>query len=116
MRIKLVDIANTPEKQQLGLQFVRSLPENSGLLFSFSSPRTLNFWMSNCYLPLDIAFIDNKGTIVKTETMIPLSMRTVTSGTPCIMALEVAAGTMDKIGGGVGKKIKVTDDSVEIEE
>jgi hypothetical protein len=114
-KIKLFSIAESPHEQEQGLQFVRSLPEDSGMLFRYNTPRVLNFWMINTYLPLDIAFIDNKGTIVKTETMIPLSTRTVSSGSPCVMALEVAAGGLEKAGAGVGKRVTVREKTVEIE-
>jgi uncharacterized protein len=106
-QIKLIAVADTPYEQEQGLQFVKAMPEMSGMLFRFKHPRVLSFWMKNTYLPLDIAFIDDDGAIVKTERMIPLSLRSVTSGRPCTMALELPAGTLDKLGAGVGAKVKI---------
>jgi uncharacterized membrane protein (UPF0127 family) len=74
--------------------FVRDIAPETGMLFRFKHPKVLNFWMKNTYVPLDIAFADSTGKIVKTETMIPLSLRSVSSGRPCSMALEVPAGTL----------------------
>lgn len=103
--INLLSIAESEPEQARGLQFVHHLEENTGMLFKFQSPKILSFWMANTYLPLDIAFIDHENIIVKTERMIPLSLRSVSSGRPCIMALEVPAGTFDRGGGHIGKKI-----------
>jgi len=87
--------------------FVRQLPEMSGMLFKFDKPDILKFWMANTYIPLDIAFVNKEGVIVKTENLVPLSLRTVTSGSPCVMAIEVPFGSLEKAGGAVGKKVKV---------
>jgi hypothetical protein len=109
LTVKLLSIATSPHDQELGLQFVRSIPKDSGMLFSYKSPRVLSFWMRNCYIPLEIMFADSDGVIVKTERMIPLSTRSVSSGRPCVMALEVPAGTLDEAGEVVGKKLTVGD-------
>lgn len=96
--IKILSIADTPAKQELGLQFVKGLPQDSGMLFDFHHPRILSFWMKNTYIPLDIAFIDKDNKIAKIERMIPMSTRTTNSGSPCVTAMEVAAGTFDRLG------------------
>ena len=105
--IKLMSIADNEITQAQGLMYVRDLPEMTGMLFKFQQPRVLSFWMMNTYLPLEIAFIDRDNMIVKTERMIPMSTRSVTSGRPCVMALEVMPGVLEKAGGGVGKKALV---------
>ena len=105
--IHLIGIADNSIDQAHGLKFIHALPEMTGMLFKFQSPKVLSFWMQDTYLPLDIAFIDHENNIVKTERMVPLSLRSVTSGRPCVMALEVPAGTLEKAGGIVGKKVTV---------
>jgi hypothetical protein len=106
-KIKLISVAETPWEQEQGLQFVKSMPHDSGMLFKFRHPRVLSFWMKNTYIPLDIAFIDDSGAIVKTERMIPLSLRSVTSGRPCTMAIELAAGTLERVKASVGTKVSI---------
>ena len=105
--INLISIADNPIDQEHGLKYVRHLPELAGMLFKFQSPRVLSFWMQDTYVPIEIAFVDREGIIVKTERMIPLSLRSVTSGRPCVMALEVPAGTFEKMGCVIGKKMSV---------
>jgi uncharacterized membrane protein (UPF0127 family) len=106
-RIKLLSVAENSVDQAYGLKYVRELADDSGMLFKFQSPKILSFWNQDVYIPLDIAFIDMEDRIVKTERMIPLSLRSVTSGRPCIMALEVAAGSLEKAGASVGKKVRI---------
>ena len=106
-RIDLIRIADDQPSRSQGLMFVRHLPEKSGMLFKFDQEDVLRFWMANTYIPLDIAFINKEGVIVGTDSMVPLSMRTVSSKTPCLMALEVPFGTLAKVGAEVGKKVKV---------
>jgi hypothetical protein len=104
-KITLVSIAENVVEQSYGLKHVHHMPEMTGMLFKYESPRVLSFWMQDTYLPLDIAFIDPDGMVVKTERMVPLSLRSVTSGKPCVMALEVPVGTLEQAGGLVGKKL-----------
>jgi uncharacterized membrane protein (UPF0127 family) len=83
------------------------MPEMSGMLFKFDKPEVLRFWMANTYIPLDIAFINKNGVIVKTESLVPMSLKTVSSGSPCVMAVEVPFGSLEKAGGAVGKRVKI---------
>lgn len=105
--INLISIADNPHDQAHGLKYIHHLHEMTGMLFKFQSPKVLSFWMQDTYIPLDIAFIDHNNMIVKTERMVPLSLRSVTSGRPCILALEAPAGTFEKLGAVAGKKITV---------
>lgn len=105
--VKLLAVADNAIDQAHGLKYVKAMEPMTGMLFKFQSPKVLSFWMQDTYLSLDIAFIDHQGLIVKTERMIPMSTRSVTSGRPCVMALEVPAGTLEKLGAKVGKKVKI---------
>jgi uncharacterized protein len=106
-QINLISVAETQSDQEQGLQFVRHLADDSGMLFKYKHPRVLSFWMKNTYIPLDIAFLDDHGVIVKTERMIPLSLRSVSSERPCTMAIELAAGTLDRVKASVGSKVSI---------
>lgn len=65
-----LEIASTPQQQQLGLMFRSELPDNRGMLFPFSSPRRASFWMKDVPVPLDIVFIRN-GTVVMVAAQVP---------------------------------------------
>lgn len=109
--IQLLSIARLPHEHEMGLRFVRSIPDMSGMLFQFNTEKVLNFWMAETYIPLDIAFV-SKGHIVKIERMIPLSTRTVSSGKPCSMALETNAGVLCDIP--IGTKVLLSEDETRV--
>ncbi|MFP7298315.1 DUF192 domain-containing protein [Neobacillus niacini] len=67
----LVQVADTPRKREMGLMFVRLLPENEGMLFVFSEKVYGGFWMKNTFIPLSIAFLDSDGEILKILDMEP---------------------------------------------
>ena len=46
-----VEIADTPQKQQKGLMFRKSLGQDKGMLFIFDEVRHVSFWMKNTLIP-----------------------------------------------------------------
>lgn len=59
------DVADTYQKQVVGLQSYSSLRPESGLLFTYASPQPLTFWMGKVSFPIDIIFADQNNQIVK---------------------------------------------------
>jgi uncharacterized membrane protein (UPF0127 family) len=104
-----VEIADTPTLRSTGLMHRKKLAEDSGMLFKFPRPDYLDFWMRSTYIPLDIAFLENDGTIFQIAEMYPLSTRRISSKKPCKYALEVNHGWFEKNDLGVGDKIAGTD-------
>jgi len=84
----IIEIAETPRQHEEGLMFRRSLDEDSGMAFKFSSPKVLNFWGANTYIPLDIAFVSPENKIVKITNIKPMSENSVSSDTDCLIAIE----------------------------
>jgi len=87
-----VKIADTPEAQAQGLMFVRNMPSDAGMLFVFGRTQNLSFWGENTLIPLDIAFADSNGVIVKIDRIAPLSRKSVSSEKPCKYAVEANVG------------------------
>ena len=54
----IVDVALTEEEHEKGLQGVKNLKDNEGMLFVFPEPQQVSFWMKDTDIPLDIIFID----------------------------------------------------------
>ena len=63
------EVARAPREMSRGLMYRRTLGKDSGMLFSYASPRPLSFWMKNTRIPLDIAFLDGEGRILQIEQM-----------------------------------------------
>ena len=59
-----VRLAVTEEEKETGLQGCESLQENEGMLFLYDEPQTVQYWMSECQIPLDIIFIDENWEVL----------------------------------------------------
>ena len=59
-----VKIAKTDEERIKGLQDIKHLPEDEGMLFVFDEPQTVDFWMKDTYIPLDIIFINEDCEVI----------------------------------------------------
>lgn len=100
------EIADTLEKQQLGLMYRKTLPENSGMIFVYSRDSRKSFWMKNTSIPLSIAYIAKDGTIKEIYDMEPFSKRTTDSKFSVRYALEVNKGAFEKHGIKPGDKVE----------
>ncbi len=56
-------VADTVEKKEKGLMFVKHLPENEGMLFISEEDEPQHFWMKNTLINLDMVFILNDHTV-----------------------------------------------------
>lgn len=52
-----LEVARTRQQQATGLMYRTSLADNRGMLFTFEPAQTVNFWMKNVRIPLDMLFI-----------------------------------------------------------
>jgi uncharacterized protein len=58
-----LEVAKTRSQQALGLMYRTFLPPNRGMLFPFTPPQPVQFWMKNCRLSLDMIFL-RKGKVI----------------------------------------------------
>ena len=90
-------LAVTPEEMQTGLMHRASLPQNSGMLFVYESPRRVSFWMMNTLIPLDVGFFTPDGVLREVRTMRPNDLTSIPSARSDIQfALEMNAGWFEK--------------------
>ena len=101
-----VEIADNDAERAKGLMYRTELPEGRGMLFDFHREQEVNFWMQNTYIPLDMVFIRNDGSILRiAENTEPLSTRLIPSGGPVRAVLEVIGGTTRKLGIAPGDRV-----------
>lgn len=63
--------ARTEEEKEKGLQGVKELPENEGMLFIFDPPEDVSMWMKDTLIPLDIVFINDEQEVTHVEEGVP---------------------------------------------
>lgn len=108
-RINL-EVARTPNQQELGLMHRTSLADDQGMLFPFQPPRPVGFWMKNCLISLDIVFM-RLGKVVAiaansppcTEEPCPI----YPSGAPIDQVIELRGGRAAELGLKVGDPIGI---------
>lgn len=99
-------IADTPQRQEQGLMFVRELPRAQGMLFPQPAPQVANFWMKNTYIPLDLVFVGADGRIAKIiADAHPFSLELLSSDVPVIAVLEIRGGEAHQLAISVGDRV-----------
>lgn len=105
----IVEAAKTWPEKVKGLQKREKLSPDSGMLFYYDSPQILSFWMKDTWIPLSIAFMDEKGRIVQIEKMKPFSLKPIRSRKECLYALEMNRGWFKKHDLHPGDVIRIPD-------
>lgn len=101
-----IEVASTEQEKALGLMFRTELKDSQGMLFPYPIERSLQMWMHNTYIPLDMLFIRADGTITRIEEQAdPLSDRVISSGAPVLAVLEIPGGASSRLGIKAGDKV-----------
>jgi len=102
-----VEIADTPAKRQMGLQYRRQLAENEGMFFIFATDETQAFWMKNTPIPLDLIFISAGRRIVGiVENAIPFSLDSRSVSDKSRYVLEINGGLSKRHGFRAGDSVR----------
>jgi uncharacterized membrane protein (UPF0127 family) len=105
-RVINAQIAATPEQQERGLMFRRSLAPNEGMIFPYDPPASVSFWMHNTLIPLDMIFIRADGTIARITHAKAMDDTPLPSGEPIAAVLEIAGGRAAELGIREGDKVE----------
>ncbi len=102
-----VEVAKTPPEQARGMMFRTELADDAGMFFPYDKPEMLSFWMKNTFIPLDIIFIRQDGSIESiAANAIPHSLESIPSGEPAIAVLEIRGGLAGELGIEPGDRVK----------
>lgn len=102
-----VEVAATPEQQETGLMYRKTMPAGHGMIFPMSPPRPASFWMKNTYLPLDLIFIGPDKRIIRiAENAVPLSLDLIDCPEPAAAVLELNGGAVHAQGIAVGDLVR----------
>lgn len=91
-------LAINDEQRRRGLMFVRSMPQLTGMLFVYDSPNYHSMWMKNTFIPLDMVFARQDGTVssIARHTE-PQSLRSMAAIEPVMFVLELNAGITERL-------------------
>ena len=99
-------IGTTHEQQVRGLMYVREMPASTGMLFIYETSGYRSIWMKNTYIPLDLVFARDDGTVSSViADATPLTLDSRTSIEPVRYVLELNAGTARRLG--IGRKSRL---------
>ena len=100
-----VEVARTPQEQQDGLMFRKTLGGDQGMIFPYDPPQDVAFWMKNTLIPLDMVFIRADGTIARITTANALDETPVPAGEPIAAVLELRGGRASELGIREGDRV-----------
>ena len=102
-----VEVADTPSKRTMGLQYRKELGEDRGMIFLFPAEAPQSFWMKNTPIPLDMIFINREQKIVGIiEQTVPFSLDSRSVGVPSQFVLEINGGLAKRHGIQVGDSVR----------
>ena len=101
--------AKTEEEKKKGLQGIRKLPENEGMLFYFNENEQPSMWMDKVNIPLDIIFINDDMDVMHVYHAQPKDKTLVSyPNTKYVLELNINSG-VEK-----GDDIEFDDDSAPV--
>lgn len=105
-----LEVAKTPQQQQMGLMYRPALPDNRGMLFEFPSPQPVSFWMKNVPVKLDMVFM-HKGVVEYiTDSAPPCAQEPCSTYGPNKLinqVIELRAGRAAELKLKVGDRVKI---------
>jgi uncharacterized membrane protein (UPF0127 family) len=99
------EVASDYASRGRGLMHRKSLAPNAAMLFIFDGAALHCMWMKNTYIPLSVAFIDEKGEIVNIADMQPHSEESHCASRPALYALEMTRGWFAERGIKAGARL-----------
>ena len=103
----VVEVADTPSKRAMGLQYRRELAADRGMIFLFPVESQQSFWMKNTPLPLDMIFINREGKIAGVvEQTVPFSLDPRSVDAPSQFVLEINGGLAKRHGIKAGDSVR----------
>ena len=102
-----VEVMRDDASRSRGLMFRRHMAPDRGMLFDFERSEPVTMWMKNTYLPLDMVFIRDDGTVTRVAADTePLSTAIIPSNGAVLAVLELNAGTAARLGIKAGDKVQ----------
>lgn len=109
-----VEVADTPAKREMGLQYRNELGDDQGMLFLFPREEVQAFWMKNTPISLDLIFISAQRKVVGiVRRAVPFSLATLSVPSPSQFVLEIKGGLSQRHGIKIGDGVRFQNISLE---
>lgn len=116
-----LELAADPMTRTIGLMGRSEIAPHGGMLFIFPDTAPRSFWMRNCLVDLDIAYLDDEGRVVAVHRMKAEPLRQegesesdylgrlarYPSAKPARYAIELRAGSLARLGVAAGDRIEL---------
>lgn len=118
-----LEVSADSQSRQHGLMERTEIPDHGGMLFVFPDNEVVvqNFWMGNCPIDMDILFLDPRGVVTaahrmkaepprspnESEAEYDRRMPRYSSGYPAQFAIELKAGTIERLRIRVDDRIRL---------
>lgn len=99
--------AKSAEEMQRGLQNVKSLPKDEGMIFYWDEPQRVEMWMRDTLIPLDIIYINSDQEVIDVKHGVPED-DTLLSVEDTMYVVELNKGS----GVKVGDELEFEDDDI----
>ncbi len=101
-----VEIASTPQEQEMGLMFRTKMAPDHGMLFEMNQTAPVVFWMKNTLIPLDMLFVAPDGIIKHIHAnAVPKDLTAIPSDGPVSGVIEINGGRAKALGIAVGDRV-----------
>ncbi len=105
-------VAKSPKEKEIGLSEKTTLPQDTGMLFSFGQSDYYSFWMKNMKIPIDIIYINKNKIVTIYENLQPPkskeeSLPILKPNEPSDTVLEINAGLSQKYSFKKGDAVKI---------
>jgi uncharacterized membrane protein (UPF0127 family) len=119
--IFILELALDVPSRVKGLMNRTALEKNKGMLFVFTDSNRRSFWMKNCIIPIDLLFLDARGTITALHEMKPEAPKAPEenefaydarlshywSNGPARFAIELQEGEIKRLGLSLNDRIPI---------
>lgn len=102
-----VQVADEDAEHEKGLMFVKSMPQDEGMLFVWPQAKVRSFWMRNTFIPLDLIYLNGNRVVSVITWAKPFDETGLPSGYPADMVLEVNGGWTADHGIKIGDTLTV---------
>jgi len=105
MHLIQAEVAADFASRAQGLMYRSAMASNAGMLFIFDEASAQCMWMKNTLIPLSVAFIDERGSVINIEDMAPQTEDSHCARRPARYALEMNRGWFAARGIKPGSRI-----------